>query len=221
MRGQGSGLTVKFDSRGRTYKQKDFREMPDDKLMNKVVVFADYLPWKDGDNRQHVLEYLCLAARRIGDREAKKAEPQEQSNPGAQNAKPKVKEPGEFDSYIHFGSCYYVGTEIKREPLYLRYRETKMCLNLLVQALGQMPITESEKNQALKGLKALRAGVTAKAFEQMDGDEKGFKIDISEIDEIGKMYAPDPTPAKMNGRGQGSKKKNPSARIRNFRKRAA
>jgi len=64
-----NGLTVKFDPRGRTYTQKDFRGMSDHDLISKVCVFADYLPWKNDVNRSDLFASLCIVSKIIRERE--------------------------------------------------------------------------------------------------------------------------------------------------------
>lgn len=178
---QGSGLKVKFDPRGRTFTQKDFREMSDQDLFYKVLVFADYLPWKDGGKRRELFASFDLVSGAFKDRE----NPQEDMS--GQNAQAKVKGTGAQDPYIHMGACYIVGNgDIKREPMFLQYREAVMCLNLVEQALDQMPLAKREKDQARKGLQSLHAGVTAAAWAQMDEEEKGFRVDLSNVDTLGK-----------------------------------
>jgi hypothetical protein len=66
---QGAGLKVKFDSRGRTYTAKDFRGMSDYDLVCKVIIFSNYLPWKNDANRYDLLQFLGVASRIARDRE--------------------------------------------------------------------------------------------------------------------------------------------------------
>lgn len=69
----GEFVTVKFGRRGKTYTRKDFRDMDDYDLFCKVIVFADCMPWKDGDSRTDVMNMLCIASSCIKERMNPKA----------------------------------------------------------------------------------------------------------------------------------------------------
>ena len=76
-----NGLVVKFGRRGRTYTGKDFRGMSDYNLLNKVIVFAASLPWKDEKSRQDTFTMLGMVGRWIKERE--KDEPREERSAAA------------------------------------------------------------------------------------------------------------------------------------------
>jgi hypothetical protein len=75
------GLTVKFNTRGRTLTGKDFRKMSDAALLDYVLGFAMSLPWKDEANQDYTVTMLGLASRSIKERTEGKGKKEEETTP--------------------------------------------------------------------------------------------------------------------------------------------